>query len=72
MYKLVTKYVLLGMRNEVDQLSHPHLALVPIPNAPQGFQTEQQAHDWALNNHDDMRHHRDFVVLPVHHMVLSD
>ena len=72
MYRLVTKYFLLGLRHEGDSLAHPHMALTPILNAPREFQTEQEAFDWALNNHDDMRHHRDFVVLPVHHMVLTD
>ncbi len=73
MYRLVTKYTLLGLRPDSETVGHMHnLMLRPIAGTPHDFDTEQAAIDWALGNHDDMRHHREFVVLPVHHMVLSD
>ena len=73
MYKIVTKYTLLGLRNENDPITHTHsMVLKPVPDAPYNFESEQAALDWALGNHDDLRHHREFVVLPVHHMVLAD
>ncbi|GAB2716734.1 hypothetical protein GCM10011495_33520 [Hymenobacter frigidus] len=73
MYKIITKYTLLGLRHENDLASHTHnMVLKPVPEAPDSFATEQAAFDWALGNHDDLRHHPEFVVLPVHHMVLSD
>jgi hypothetical protein len=72
MYKIVTKYALLGFRPENDSLGQAQMILKPIVGTPHDFETEEDAHDWALNNHDDMRHHREFVVLPVHHMVLTD
>jgi hypothetical protein len=68
MYRLVTKYTLLGLRP--DNETHT-LVLKLIPNVPHDFETEQDATDWALSNHDDMRHHPEFVVIPVHHMVLT-
>ena len=72
MYKIATKYSLLGLRHENDAVTHTqHLALKPIPGVPQAFDSEQAAFDWALGNHDDMRHYPEFVVLPVHHMVLT-
>ena len=73
MYELVTKYALLGVRPEAEPSGHLlHLALRPVPGAPHDFASEEAARQWALNNHDEMRHHREFVVLPVHHLVLSD
>jgi hypothetical protein len=73
MYKIVTKYALLGLRHEHDAANHTHNQMLkPIPGAPHDFDTEQAAFDWALGNHDDMRHRLEFVVLPVHHMVLAD
>ena len=73
MYKIITKYTLLGLRHENDTANHTQsMVLKPVPDAPHDFETEQAAFDWALGNHDDMRHHREFVVLPVHHMVLAD
>jgi hypothetical protein len=73
MYKIVTKYALLGLRDEADSTTHTHhMMLRPIIGAPNHFDTEEAAYEWALGNHDDMRHHKEFVVLPVHHMVLSD
>ncbi len=72
MYRLVTKYTLVGFRQETDSVNNTHhLALKPVPNAPHDFETEQAAIEWALSNRDDMRHHPEFVVLPVHHMVLT-
>lgn len=73
MYKLVTRYTLVGFRNETDPVTHTHhMALKPIPGVPHDFASEQAAFEWALGNHDDMRHYPEFVVLPVHRMVLSD
>jgi hypothetical protein len=72
MYRIVTKYTIVGFRNETDPVNHTHhMALKPVAGAPHDFETEQAAFDWALGNHEDMRHHREFVVLPVHHMVLT-
>ena len=73
MYKIITKYTLLGLRHENDPTTHTHsMVLKPVSDAPHDFESEQAALDWALGNHDDLRHHREFVVLPVHHMVLAD
>ena len=73
MYKIITKYFLLGLRHENDLAGHAHgMLLKPIAGVPHDFETEQAAFDWALSNHDEMRHHREFVVLPVHHTVLID
>ena len=73
MYKIVTRYTLVGFRNETDPVNHTHhMILKPVPDAPHDFYSEQAAFEWALANHDDMRHYSEFVVLPVHHMVLSD
>lgn len=72
MYKLVTKYILVGLRRENDLEGHAHLMMTPIVGAPHDFDTEEQAHDWAVNNHDELRHHREFIVQPVHHLVLGD
>lgn len=72
MYQLVTQYALHGLRRESDALGHAHLMLMPIAGAPHAFETEQQARDWAVENHEELRHHREFVVLPVHHLVLGD
>lgn len=72
MYRLVTKYRIFGLRHEHDTTNHTnHMVLKPVSAAPQEFETEQTATDWALANHDDMLHHPDFVVMPVHHMVLT-
>ncbi|UOQ99799.1 hypothetical protein MUN81_09945 [Hymenobacter sp. 5317J-9] len=72
MYRIVTKYTLVGFRDETDPVNHTHhMALKPLPGVPHDFDTEQAALDWALNNHEDMRRYREFVVLPVHHMVLT-
>lgn len=72
MYRIVTKYKLLGLRNEHDaDHQHQHMMLRPIAQATEDFETEQAAFDWALANHDDLRHHPEFVVMPVHHMVLT-
>lgn len=73
MYKIVTRYILVGFRNETDPVSHAHhMALKPVPGAPHDFAAEQAAFEWALSNHDEMRHYHEFVVLPVHRMVLTD
>jgi len=73
MYKIVTRYTLLGLRPETDPAHHTlGMVLRPVPGVPHDFPTEQAAFDWALGNHDDLRHHREFVVLPVHHMMLAD
>ena len=73
MYKIVTKYTLLGLRNENDPVTQSHsMVLKPVQDAPNNFESEQAALDWALGNHDDLHHHLEFVVLPVHHMVLAD
>ncbi|GAB3578453.1 hypothetical protein [Hymenobacter daeguensis] len=72
MYRIVTKYKLLGLRNEHEAAhQHNHMVLRPIAGVPEAFDTEQAAFDWALGNHDDLRHHPEFVVMPVHHMVLT-
>ncbi len=68
MYRLVTKYTLLGFRPDPETHS---MLLKSIPGVPSDFETEQAAFDWALNNHEDMRHYPEFVVLPVHHAVLT-
>jgi hypothetical protein len=68
MYRLATKYTLLGLRHDHDTNS---MMLKPIPGVPQDFHSEIAATDWALSNHNEMRHHPEFVVIPVHHMVLT-
>lgn len=72
MYKIVTKYTLLGLRRETDHSNHVELALRPIPGVPAEFNSEQAALDWALSNHDDFRHYPEFIVQAVRHMVLTD
>ena len=72
MYRLVTKYRILGLRHEHDAANHINqMVLKPVSAAPQEFETEKAATDWAIANHDDMLHHPSFVVMPVHHMVLT-
>ena len=72
MYRLVTKYRILGLRHEHDTTHHINqMVIKPIDAVPQDFETEQAATDWALANHDDLLHHPEFVVMPVHHMVLT-
>ncbi|HEX8329738.1 MAG TPA: hypothetical protein VF629_19535 [Hymenobacter sp.] len=73
MYQLVTQYALFGLRLESDPVSHtPHQMLRPVAGAPPAFDTEADALAWARHNHDELRHHPRFVVLPVHHLVLAD
>ncbi|GAA3960042.1 hypothetical protein [Hymenobacter antarcticus] len=72
MYRIVTKYSLLGLRNETDPVHQSnYMVLKPISGVPHEFETEQAAFDWALNNHEDIRHYPEFVVLPVHRAVLT-
>ena len=46
--------------------------MTPIANAPHDFGTEAEARNWAVNNHDELRYHRKFIVPPVHYLVLAN
>lgn len=73
MHQLVTHFALFGLRLENDPVSHaPHQLLRPIAGAPPAFDTEAAALEWARRNHDELRHHPQFVVLPVHRLVMAD